>query len=290
MLCHDGDLSDLKRKDMVAEMKFDGTRVLIIKEQGKIRLQNRDGIDYTVRLGEIVQAAKRITASQFILDGEAVFVNSKGEIEFVGSQRRCATQFPDILLRMQYPIVHKCFDIIELNGEDWIDRPYEERKTVLKDLLRSVTEQTIQYVPYRTDLERAFEEVVKKREEGLILKRLGSKYEHARSYNWLKVKNWVCEVCEVAGYTPGKNARSIYFGSLVLVKDGKFRGCVGSGFTDRDLRQFKKAFDAAEKMGRPFEIGESWTAIKTNLKVKVKYYRITKSGVFRFPVYQGIVS
>ena len=285
MLCEEGDLNDLKRRDMIAENKYDGTRVLIIKEDGEVRLQNRHGTDYTVRLPEIVQAASKIPAEQFILDGEAVYRNPEGETEFVGSQRRCATHYPDVLLRMKYPITHKCFDIIMLDGEDLTDQPFQKRKEILRDLLKDF--RTVEYVDYTTDLEKAWKEVMRKQEEGLILKRLGSRYEHARSYNWIKVKNWRTEVVDVVGYTAGRNTRSIYFGALVLAKNGRFRGCVGSGFNEWQLRKIRKELDQAEKVPRPFEIGEVYTAVKTDLKVKVKYYKITDTGVMRFPVFQG---
>ena len=285
MLCEDGDLSDLKRKGLAAEMKWDGTRVLIIKENETIRLQNRHGVSYTVRLPEIVQAARKIPAKEFKIDGEAVFINSNGEVEFTPCQRRCATHFPGPMLRLQYPLVHKGFDIMELNGEDLTDTPYNERKAILRDLLKG--SETIQNVPYRIDLEKVFQEVVQRQEEGLVLKRLESRYEPRRSYSWLKLKNWRHEVCDVIGFTPGTNTRSIYFGALVLVKDdGKFRGCVGSGFSDWELRTIKEKLDESEKMEKPFEIGQNWTAVKSDLKVKVKYYKITKAGVMRFPVFE----
>jgi bifunctional non-homologous end joining protein LigD len=162
-----------------------------------------------------------------------------------------------------------------------------ERKAVLKDLLKGLNSD-IHYVPFRTDLEKAFEEVVQKQREGLILKRLDSGYEGSRSWDWLKVKNWRHTVCQVAGYTPGKNSRSIYFGSLVLVKDGKFVGHAGSGFNEWELRTIKKALDESQKTENPFDIGEPWTAVKTDLQIKAKYYKITDSGVMRFPVFEEL--
>jgi len=86
MLCETGSLNDLKRQGYVAETKWDGTRVVIVKEGNIIALWNRDGINYTARLPEIVQAAKRIPES-FTMDGEAVYVNPKtGEAEFTPCQ------------------------------------------------------------------------------------------------------------------------------------------------------------------------------------------------------------
>jgi len=52
MLCHDGDLKDLKRQGIAAEEKFDGTRVKVLKKNGIVTLINRHGIDYTHRLTE----------------------------------------------------------------------------------------------------------------------------------------------------------------------------------------------------------------------------------------------
>ena len=86
MLCETGSLNDLKRQGYVAEWKFDGTRVVIVKEGNAVTLWNREGINYTARLPEIVQAAKRIPGD-FHMDGEAVYINPKtGEAEFTPCQ------------------------------------------------------------------------------------------------------------------------------------------------------------------------------------------------------------
>ena len=77
---------------------------------------------------------------------------------------------------------------------------------------------------------------------------------------------------------------------MVLAKDGKFVGCAGSGFNDWELRQLKDIFADSPKTARPFDIGEYYTAVKTNLKVKVKYYKITEAGVMRFPIFEEIVT
>lgn len=293
MLCETGDLTDLQRQGYVSEEKLDGTRVLITKENGVVTLRNRHGIDYTKRLPEIVKAAEEKPVD-FTVDGEAVFVNPKtGKVEFTGCQRRCATHFPDFQLRQQFPIVHKAFEILMLNGEDLTDKPYWKRKQLLRQLLgayRTGTEWAIQYVPFRKDCVDHFEEVKKAEEEGLVLKDLNSRYENARSFSWLKVKNWrPPEVCQVVGFTQGKNARKGFFGSLVLARNGKYRGKAGSGFNDWELRQIKDILSDAPRVAKPFDIGELYTAVKTDLKVQVKYYKITENGVMRFPVFLEVI-
>jgi len=284
MLCATGDLTDLRRQGYVSEPKFDGTRALIIKENGVVTLRNRHGIDYTKRLPEIVKAAEEIPAD-FKVDGEAVFVNPKtGKVEFTPCQRRCSTHFPDYQLKREIPIVHKSFDLLELNGEYLTDKPLRKRKQLLDHLLAGYT--TIEYVPYRHDCEEHFKEVKKAEEEGLVLKDLKSRYENARSFSWLKVKNWrPPETCQVVGFTSGNNARAHFFGSLVLEQNGVYRGKVGTGFNDWELRQIKDILNDAPRVAKPFDIGEPYTAVKTDLKVQVKYYKITENGVMRFPVF-----
>jgi DNA ligase-1 len=266
MLCQTGDLPDLKRLGYVSEPKYDGTRVLVIKEKGEVSLQNRHGVDYTGRLPEIVKAAKGVQGD-FTVDGEAVYIDPQtGEEEFTPSQIRCSTHIPDYMLRQQYPITLKGFDLIKLNDEDLTDKPFWRRKELLKELLHS---DVIQYVPYTEDLQNAWIEVLKQEREGLVIKDKNSRYTlNDRSWSWLKVKNWRSEECNVAGYTQGLNSRSHFFGSLVLIgKDGKFRGCVGSGFNDWELRKTKDVLLDSPKTEPPFPysaVGEHYVAVKTD--------------------------
>lgn len=280
----------MERSGFVGEEKYDGTRVLIIKKAGRVKLQNRLGIDYTNRLTEFVEAAQRLDGD-FVLDGEAVYINPSGRVEFTPCQRRCATQNlgAQMFLRRRYPLVFKAFDITMLNGVDVAYLPYIERKALLSKVVPAGG--TIEYVPFRVDVKGFFEEVKARGDEGIIIKLVDSRYEAGeRSFNWLKIKNWKEEVCRVVGYTPGKNARSPFFGALVLAtEDGEYRGCVGSGFNEWVLRRLKDMFTSAPKTASPFDIGEPYTAVNVDLKVEVQYYKATEEGVLRFPVFRRIV-
>lgn len=291
MLCKDGTVQDLKRQGLAAEWKYDGTRVKIEKKNDQVKLINRHGIDYTHRLIDVVEAVKSIKGD-FTIDGEAVYINpATGHAEFTGSQRRCSTQdWTKIYsLQKQFPITMELFDIMELNGKDLTLLRYIERKEWLASLLKGAPP-TLQYVKPRFDLEKAWKEVLEQGEEGLILKDINSPYEYERSYKWLKLKNWKLATVDVIGYTSGTNARSPFFGSLVLAKDKKFVGCVGSGFNDWELRRLKDIFTDARRVAKPFDIGEDYTALDISLQVEVKYYKHTDNNVMRFPVFVRTVS
>jgi len=289
MLCQTGNLKDLSRQGYIGEHKYDGTRCLIIKENRIVTLQNRHGIIYTHRLPELVTAGMDIPGD-FTIDGEVVFINHEtGRIEFTPCQRRCSTSdFARVyFLQQQFPIVFMAFDMIKCMGENVTQRRLLERKNLLRNLLATSPDalKTIRYVPHRHNLEPFFEEVRKQEGEGIIIKDLNSRYQHERSYSWLKIKNWRFEICDIAGYTPGQNARHGLFGSLVLARNGRFRGCVGSGFNDRELRKIKDMLTDAPKISRPFDIREPYFPVKTSLQVEVKYYQATENGVLRFPVF-----
>jgi len=75
---------------------------------------------------------------------------------------------------------------------DVAKQPYLARKKLLFELLDGAPPE-IQYTPYTFELEKAWEDVVRRGAEGLILKDINSPYEYDRSYKWLKLKNWKTE-------------------------------------------------------------------------------------------------
>jgi bifunctional non-homologous end joining protein LigD len=282
-------LRDLMAKGFVAERKFDGTRVLAMNEDGNVTLQNRNGMNYTIRLPEVVKALKCLHG-KWKLDGEVIFLDPQGEEHFTGSQRRCSTQYPDPYFIQQLPIKMEMFDALEVDGINIERKPYLNRKATLQRILeRDRIDSTIEYVPFEKNLSEAWNEAIKRNREGLIVKQLESPYEEGdRSYNWLKVKNWRFEACNVVGFTAGERARSAFFGALVLAKDDKFRGLAGSGFNEWELRRFKDIFSDAPTMPKPYsdeQVGNPYTAVKVDLQVLVKYYQITDNNVFRFPIF-----
>jgi bifunctional non-homologous end joining protein LigD len=61
-------------KGWVYEEKYDGWRMLAVKDEGRVRLVSRNDRDHTRRFPAIVAAVASLTPSRLILDGEvAVF-------------------------------------------------------------------------------------------------------------------------------------------------------------------------------------------------------------------------
>ena len=81
------------------------------------------------------------------------------------------------------------FDLLELDGNDLRREPFEVRKETLASLLRGSLPgvQFNQHFAHRGD--DVFEHACKMGLEGIVSKRLGSRYRSGRTSDWLKFKN-----------------------------------------------------------------------------------------------------
>ena len=63
--------------DWLHEVKYDGYRMMLIREQDCVRLISTGGYDWARRFPRIVAAARMLRQSHFIIDGEAVVLGSR---------------------------------------------------------------------------------------------------------------------------------------------------------------------------------------------------------------------
>jgi bifunctional non-homologous end joining protein LigD len=81
------------------------------------------------------------------------------------------------------------FDLLELDGQDLRREPFETRKATLASLLRGSLPgvRLNEHLAQPGDL--VFRHACKMGLEGIVSKRLGSRYRSGRSKEWLKFKN-----------------------------------------------------------------------------------------------------
>jgi bifunctional non-homologous end joining protein LigD len=150
------------------EIKDDGFRMLVRRDAGALRLFTRNGHDWTGRFPLIARAALSLKAASCLIDGEAVACGEDGLPVFDRLRGR----------RDDRRVFLYAFDLIELNGKDLRREPIEQRKTALAKLLRRAKPGLL-----------INEHVTEPELEGIVSKRLGSRYVSGRSRNWLKSKN-----------------------------------------------------------------------------------------------------
>jgi bifunctional non-homologous end joining protein LigD len=269
-------------------MKWDGIRALICIDEETVRIYTRNGMDITARFPELTEDVPLRSVSA-VLDGEIVCLDEEGK-----------PRFDLVLTRIQRkrksdrsaPAHCYLFDCLYLDGRPIIGEPLVRRQAWLADSLKH------QEGPYRLsrtiDDGKAFFDAVKGLGmEGIMAKRRGSRYAVGeRTDAWLKIKVRSTADCVVIGYTEGEGKTRASFGALHLAEETTgglvYRGRVGSGFTEKQRKDIRKALDTlppleASVRNKPSEKDGTWVA--PGLTCEIKYNELTRGGVYRAPVF-----
>jgi ATP-dependent DNA ligase len=165
--------------DWVHEIKHDGYRLMARRDPVGIRLLTRNGHDWSDRYPAIVEAVNRLKARSCLIDGEAVVCDENGLAVF--ERLRYQRGGRNVFLF--------AFDLLELDGQDLRREPFETRKATLASLLRGSLPGLRLNEHLAHDGESVFRHACKIGLEGIVSKRLGSRYRSGRSKDWLKFKN-----------------------------------------------------------------------------------------------------
>jgi DNA ligase 1 len=181
-------LSDLG--EAALEFKFDGARVQVHRSGDQVVVYSRSLNDVTAAVPEIVEAARALPASDFILDGEVLSLTPEGRPQpFQITMRRFGRRLDVKRMRTELPLAPVWFDLLYLDGTPILDEPQERRFRALSELSPSDA-----LVPHlRTaDPDRAAEflrDSLERGHEGIMAKAVDAAYAAgARGRNWQKVK------------------------------------------------------------------------------------------------------
>ncbi|MER9742513.1 ATP-dependent DNA ligase [Mesorhizobium sp. M0187] len=199
--------------DWIHEIKFDGYRTQVIKDDDGIRLITKNGYDWTGRYIQLAGEAEAIEAKDFIIDGETITINEAGLSDFHAHQSAATSRKPS---RDLYLLA---FDLLHLNGHDLRNTPVEDRREILRALIPDGGRiQFSEAMPGTGDV--VFHLVDQAGLEGIVSKRKGSKYRSGPTTNWRKIKCYAEKEMDIVGVLrePGKPA-------MVLMADkGHYAG------------------------------------------------------------------
>ncbi|MCB2222538.1 MAG: non-homologous end-joining DNA ligase [Actinobacteria bacterium] len=271
------------------EPKWDGVRALAAWDGTALRLFGRRGDDVTARYPELQGLTVPVPA---VLDGEIIALGADGLPSFEALQRRMHRDAPgDEVART--PVTFVAFDLLH-SGEPLTALPLEERRGRLGALTLPAGYVVSESV--RGEGEALWAAVADRDLEGIVAKRLASPYRQGeRSPEWRKVANVAFAKAVVGGFTPGEGGRRGTFGALLLGQwDGpalRFVGAVGTGFSDFDLREIRRALDTAVSGTCPFHDdpapGEGAAWVHPALVASVGYRNWTQAGRLRHPRFRG---
>jgi ATP-dependent DNA ligase len=289
MIPKEGGEHQLDRPGYILEQKFDGTRVILYKQKEEIHIVSRRKIEYTHLYPELVRDAQSIRAENCIIDGELTFFREDRDI-FVPIHTSRGKWMKEGLT-----FCYMAFDILEKDDKDLRDVPLLERKNILSETVKD--SEYIRVVPYLENNRSTYERIIRKG-EGVVLKPKQSLYHEGKKIGWIKIKHRKIDTAWVVGITKGAGEREKYFGALILAerRNNKlyYKGKVGSGFDKNEMVKISKILKEIPKIPCPFpfyvgrEIGPA-VYYEPKIKIRVSFRDITKSGVLKTPIYEGLI-
>lgn len=289
--------------DWIYELKFDGIRLIAVKDGAKVNLISRNGNELAAQFPDIVAEIKSLPVKNCVIDGEVVALDAEGRSSFQLLQGR------EMNSGKQAPMYYYVFDLLQAEGKSLIGQPLEMRKAWLEQLCASATE-TIRYSGnIGEDAKKLLPEVKRRGLEGLIGKLRASPYEpDRRSGAWIKLKVLNEQEFVIGGYTPPAGARQHFGALLVGYYDGRkllFAGKVGTGFNTKTLAalhsRFKKeARDDCPFADLPSKQGSAWVQgitpsmmrkmhwINPVFVAQIKFAEWTRDAKLRQPVFLGL--
>src|SRR5258705_6004920 len=250
--------------EWIFERKFDGIRLLAFKNGSDVQLFSRNRLPQNIP--SVVQAVKRLSIDELILDGEITWGGGK--------------------------VKYHVFDVMWLDGRDLTSLPLDARRELLSEL--PLTE-PLERVERLDDL-LPWERAQKEGWEGVIAKRLDSLYEHRRSPHWLKMKCEMSQELVVGGVTDPQGKR-VGLGALLVGyfegDDFVFAGKVGTGFDTKLLLDLRAQLDQLEiakpaftkAVGLP-RLRAHW--VRPEIVVQVGFIEWTVHGKLRHPRLLGV--
>jgi bifunctional non-homologous end joining protein LigD len=281
------------------EMKWDGVRAVLYADGKRLKAMSRNDIDMIGSYPELTGLASELPKDT-VLDGEIVALDRSGRPSFEQLQARMHVGDVQRAQRLAEaaPVTFMAFDLLRLEGRSTLRLPYTERRALLEGL--QLDDRHWKTPPHWTEDGAAILQAAREQQlEGVVVKQLGAAYYPGRRFNgWLKVKNLRTQEVVVGGWQPGEGRREGAIGSLLLgLPEGdqlRYVGKVGTGFTDRSLRELAELLEPLRRNTSPYvepvprrdALGAVW--VVPSVVGEVRFSEWTRDGRLRHPAWRGL--
>jgi ATP-dependent DNA ligase len=246
--------------DYVFEPKWDGFRSIVFRDGDEVEIGSRNERPMTRYFPELVAAVLAELPPRCVIDGEIVVPDASGRrLDFEALQLRIHPAASRVsLLAEQTPAHFMAFDLLALGSENYMERPFAERRALLEDVLAKAGS-SIHLTLATTDRSVAtgwFSQFEGAGLDGLIAKPAAGVYEPDKRV-MKKIKHERTADCVVAGYRVHKSGPD-RIGSLLLglyAADGRLAsvGVVGA----LPMEQRIALFEELQPLVTSFE-GHPW--------------------------------
>ncbi|MBC8435112.1 ATP-dependent DNA ligase [archaeon] len=291
-------------KPAAFEYKYDGFRVMINKdEKGKIKIFTRRLEEVTKQFPEIVEyVAKNVYGKTFILDGEAVGFNAwtKEYTDFQAISQRIRRKYDIEAMAKNLPIELVLFDIIFYEGKNLIEKPFEERRNLIKKI---TTEEKFKIILAKQiisenikEVETFYTQALEEKQEGLMAKSLSAPYKPGARVGYAVKLKPVDKDFDlvITGAEWGTGKRAGWLTSFNVSCRDESGGLLEIGKVSTGLKEKKEeglSYEELTEKMKALIITEDGTKIKVKpeVVVSVQYQNIQKSPTYssgfalRFP-------
>src|SRR6202050_3731798 len=220
--------------DYLFEPKWDGFRSIVFRDGNEVEIGSRNERPMTRYFPELVAAILAELPPRCVIDGEIVVPDASGRrLDFEALQLRIHPAASRVgLLAETTPAHFIAFDLLALCPEDYMDRPFSERRALLAGALAKARS-PIHLTLATTDRSVAtgwFSQFEGAGLDGLIAKPAAGIYEPDKRV-MKKIKHERTADCVVAGYRVHKSGPD-RIGSLLLglyTDDGRLASVGGVG-------------------------------------------------------------
>ena len=290
-------------KPAAFEYKYDGFRVMINKNlNGEIKIFTRRLEEVTNQFPEIIEYVNEyISAKSFILDGEAVGFDAKTKkyTDFQAISQRIKRKYEILEARKSLPIELTIFDILYYNDDSLIEKPFQERRKLLEQIVRQEPYKIILSKQIITssiqEVEEFYAKALEENQEGVMAKNLESPYKPGARVGYavkLKPEDKDFDlVITGAEWGTGKRTGWLTSFDVACSDDGELLeiGKVSTGLKELEEQglSFKQMTDILENL--VIETKGTKVKVKPEIVVTVQYQNIQKSPTYtsgyalRFP-------
>ena len=198
------------------EPKWDGFRSIIFRDGDEIEIGSRNERPMTRYFPELVAAFLAELPERCVVDGEIVIATGDG-LDFEALQQRIHPAASRVnMLSEATPASFIAFDLLALGDDDYMGRPFEQRRAALEKALAKA-KPPVHITPATRDralAEQWFTQFEGAGFDGVVAKPLDIAYQPDKRVMF-KIKHERTADCVVAGYRVHKNGPDA-IGSLLL--------------------------------------------------------------------------
>lgn len=261
------------------EVKYDGYRSILYIDKDNYHFISRNlkplNNQFPELLTKLTEHKEALLAySPMILDGEICILASdiKADFESIQTRGRLKSSEKISLATKNSPATFVCFDLLMQNGKLTLNKPYLERKSMLKNLLYALALPHFHYVKDHKSYDKLWSDVVATGGEGIVAKKVDSLWtEGKRTKDWYKVKN-----LNIATVFITAMERTNQYFQLGVNDQNKIKiiGKVGQGFSKEE----KEALYTIIIQNQTSE-DKQYIYIKPSICIEIEYLELYKEQI-----------